>query len=84
MTALCCDTLRLHCFKIRNWFIRNENEAGQKIKKTIVLSSRIVEKQYDLKLYKNENIGLLQLVTLFDICLEKIVTCDSDLLGHFS
>ena len=48
-----------------------------------MLCSRQIEKQYKLNLYKKAYIELLPLVNVYDLCLEKIVTCDFDQFGHF-
>ena len=37
-----------------------------------------------INLFKKEYIDLCPLAKLYDFCLEKIVACYFDLLGHFS
>ena len=68
-----------------NQLVRKKRaQDWSKILKTLLLYLRIIMKLYNLNLYKIQYMELLPLVTLYNFCCEKIVTCDFDLLGHFS
>ena len=50
----------------------------------LVRCLRQIRKLYNIDLSEKEYIDLLQLVNLYNFCLEKTISCDVDLLVYFS